>query len=184
MMSSSPAIRRGVPVNSATPKGRRAAVELYGDPSDGERAMGRRMLVARALPGRWNKGSGRLYIHKLAEPHLRAALNACAVAGVLCELKTLGCYNRRRIRGRDGGPWSYHASGVAVDLNHATNPARYLETGTPEPFGDAWRMLWPTGLSAELVACWEGAGWTWGGRWGVGESGRVFADPMHFQLVR
>lgn len=166
------------------PSGRKAAAKLFGDPAAGEALMKRRLTLVTKLPGWWNNGAGKLYMHELAEPYIRAALDACMAAGILEELDTIGCYCRRRIRHGTNGPWSYHASGVAVDINAAANRSRWLPSGTPEPFSDAWRELWPSGISAELVACWEGAGWTWGGRWGVGRKGRVFCDPMHMQLPR
>lgn len=163
------------------PENRVEAYETFGDPGIGKvdrRWERKTMRVATGLPGSWNSGRGRLYIHRLAEPYLREALRRCAVAGVLDEIERLGCFNFRHQRHDPSRPLSYHAFGVAVDLNSSENAAKRFSPGTaPKPFSVGWAELYPDGLSERLVRCFESTGWMWGGRW------KTFVDPMHFQLV-
>lgn len=73
------------------------------------------------------------------------------------ELKTWdGCFNIRNKR--MGVSLSLHSWGIAIDINAAWN-----------------RMGKKPTMSKELVACFEDAGFEWGGRWAK-------PDGMHFQL--
>lgn len=164
------------------PASRREVYEVFGDPGVKklDRAWARRnTTVAKHLPGTWNKGRGRLSIHVLVEPYLREALERCERAGVLGEIRRLGCESFRRQRHDPKRPLSYHSWSIAIDINPGDNKARRFSRDlSPEPFGQAWANWWPRGVSAELVECFESVGWKWGGRW------QRFVDPMHFQLVR
>lgn len=179
------------------PDGRDEMLLVYGDPSGGygtpatgvhkadprwERAN---MVVARDLPGAWNGGSRKLYVHKKVEPHLREALSRAERAGVGDEIRLLGCFNYRHMRGDHSLPLSTHAFGIAVDANSSRNRATYFVGQAPGCWSDLWRRTWPSGLSETLVRCFESCGWNWGGRWRDRDRrGRVFVDPMHFELTR
>lgn len=88
------------------------------------------------------------------------------------EITSLGGYSRRRIRRSDGslGPWSWHASGVAIDINPNSNPANFggpLVTDLPNP---------PNGSEMVQLAARFGLGW--GGNW------PNYKDSMHFSLAQ
>jgi len=161
------------------PQHRRDAYRVFGNPGVGkvdprwERAN---MIVARDLPGDWNAGKNRLYIHKLAEPHLREALRVCDLYGVIGDIETIGCFNFRHQRHDPARPLSYHSFGIAVDINPMFNRPIGQEIG-PAPFTEKWMEIWPEGVSRELVAAFKHAGWSWGGKW------KSFIDPMHFELI-
>jgi hypothetical protein len=165
----------------AIPTMRTEVYRVYGNPGSGsvdKRWAREHMVLAENLPGRWNGGKGRLYVHRLAEPYLREALRRCRSQGVLEEIERLGCFEFRHQRHDPARPLSYHSWGIACDLNSAQNAARSFPRGQgPDPFSAEWRRLWPEGLSEPLVRCWESVGWSWGGRWAT------FPDPMHFELV-
>ena len=176
----------------SVPRTRAEANTLYGYPGDADKPdlawQRKNMVMATGLPGDW--GKGRLYVHRLAEAHLREALKRCEEAGVLDYIDKLGCYNHRRIRFSKNGALSYHSYGVAIDINPGQNQAwsRVAEGAlgldherrrgrVPRPFKPGWKLCWPNGMPAELVEAFESAGWTWGGRW------EHFVDAMHFELV-
>ena len=161
------------------PGSRDAAITLYGNPGVGKvdpvwaRAN---MVVSKNLPGKKSK----LYVHKLAEPYLREALARCQDLGVLDYITTLGCFNFRHQRHDVRRPLSYHAFGVALDINPKDNRGIYrTKQAVPYPFTAGWSDIYPKGVPEDLVRAFESVGWVWGGRW----SGS-FVDPMHFQLVK
>lgn len=164
------------------PRSRAEVYKVFGDPGEGptqadpkwERAS---MVLAKDLPGRWNRGTGRIYCHRLAEPYIRQAMAGAEAAGVIDEIRTFGCFAFRHQRHDAKRPLSYHSWGIAVDVNAADNPGVYIRRA-PEPFSAEWRRLYPRGMSKALVAAFESAGWRWGGRW----SG--YCDAMHFELTR
>lgn len=172
------------------------AKDWYGDPSGGDQKATKavrsweygHMVVAAQLPGAWNNShEPRLYVHKLMAPYLREALVRLEKAGFIHEIDTIGCFNFRRIRHSKNAEdaLSWHASGVALDVNSATNFAVYERKTfqTPrhrpvgKPWSKEWRAIWPNGVSEEVVMAFEAVGFRWGGRW------RGFVDPMHFELV-
>lgn len=74
-----------------------------------------------------------------------------------------GCYNFRPMRGSH--VLSMHSYGIAIDLDPEHNP-----------MGRKWcdgKGMMPL----EVVKIFEGAGWTWGGRW------TTRPDAMHFQAA-
>lgn len=162
------------------PRNRTEVYQVYGNPGVGEvdkRWARANMVTAEYLPGRWSK-SGRLYVHRLAEPYLREALRRARAAQCLDEIGQLGCYSFRHQRHDTARPLSYHSWGIAIDINSGQNAGRDFERGkAPEPFSALWRRYWPDGITAELVRCFETVGWSWGGRW------QTYPDPMHFELV-
>lgn len=99
----------------------------------------------------------RIYCNRdLVHPLNQALLNVVG-RGLSDQLKTWdGCFNIRKKRGAVSS--SLHSWGVAIDINAAWNG-----------FGKT-----PT-MSPELVKCFTGAGFDWGGVWSK-------PDGMHFQL--
>lgn len=172
------------------PRTRGDVYDTYGNPGVGkvdpkwERGN---MVSARNLPGRWNKGSGKLYIHRLAEPYLREALRRaglfqefnCIALRPLGYITRLGCFAFRHQRHDPARPLSYHSWGIAVDINSEDNEGKYIKHPI-ECWSEGWQQLWPAGVPRELVRAFESVGWRWGGRW-RGKDG--FIDPMHFELV-
>jgi hypothetical protein len=165
------------------PRNRAEVYKVFGDPGVGkvdktwERAS---MVLARDLPGSWNKNSKKLYVHRLAEPYLRESLRLCEQMGtsVLHSIDQIGCFNFRHQRHDPRRPLSYHAWGIAIDIDPADNAAQTWSTVPPEPWSPGWKKLWPGGISRDVVVAFESVGWKWGGRW------RGFVDPMHFELTR
>lgn len=115
------------------------------------------MIVVRDLPR-----VAKLYIHKLIEEPLRAALEGCVITSPAYEIRTIGCFNPRPKR--VSGELSVHSWGAAVDINAATNPLAPAR-GAPivKDIPDAW------------IAVFEQIGFRWGGRF-------PRPDPMHFQF--
>lgn len=178
------------------PVGMAEAIKTYGNPADPKNpekvndAWAKvNLVVARDLPGTWNNqpsGKCKLYVHQDAEPYLRQALKRLEAVGLLDEIETIGCYNYRHIRHQKTGPLSYHASGVAFDLNSDKNFGVYeaktvigpRNRPVPEPFTNEWYQIWPHGLSSNVVKAFESVGFEWGGRW------HGYVDNMHMQLVK
>jgi hypothetical protein len=167
------------------PRTRADVYRVFGNPGVGkvdrkwERAN---MVGAKKLPGTWNRGSGKLYVHRLAEPYLREAPRRAAILGVLDEIGKLGCFSFRHQRHDPARPLSYHSWGIAVDINSAENggwypPKRRVGCTGPAPWGEQWTERYPRGVSPDLVRAFESCGWQWGGRW------KGFVDPMHFELT-
>lgn len=177
------------PAHIHTIRGRLDVYRQFGNPGVGKvdpKWERESMVVARNLPGRWNGGKGKLYVHRLAEPYLREALRRCQLIrrwtgateewSCLNYITRLGCFNFRHQRHDPSRPLSYHSWGIAVDINSEDNAGKYLKA-PPAPFSPEWRKLWPRGVPEELVRAFESVGWKWGGRW------KGYVDNMHFCLV-
>lgn len=99
----------------------------------------------------------KLYCNRDMVAPLTQAFKNIIERGLVDEVKTWdGCFNIRNKR--QGVSRSLHSWGIAIDINASWNG-----------FGKQ-----PT-MSKELVACFEDAGFDWGGRWSK-------PDGMHFQL--
>jgi hypothetical protein len=99
----------------------------------------------------------RIYCHKLLLPRLLDFYDRVDDAGLRGQIKTWdGCFNVRQKKG--GTSLSLHSWGLAFDINAAWNGFGEVPTMTPE-----------------LIACIDGAGLEWGGRW-------KRPDGMHWQL--
>lgn len=153
------------------PHGYAEIVKVYGDPkmlanrvdAAWERSS---MVLARDLPC----GVAKLYVHRLVEAPLRAALARCEALG--WRPTTIGCFSPRAKRG--SGDLSVHTWGAAVDIDAATNP---LELSCPS--GDIRRSSWrarPDRIPDGVIAAFKAENWTWGGDF------RSRFDPMHFQF--
>jgi hypothetical protein len=99
----------------------------------------------------------RLYCNRDMVAPLTQAFKNIISRGLVDEIKTWdGCFNIRNKR--NGVSRSLHSWGIAIDINASWN-----------------KMGHPPTMSKELVACFEEAGFDWGGRWSK-------PDGMHFQL--
>jgi hypothetical protein len=161
---------------------RKTMKEVYGDALKlGESGIRKRLVSLEGLPGRFNKGNGKLHnFHKLAAPHLRLALELCDKFGVVDELYRIGTFNYRHMRHDPNRPLSFHSYGVCVDLNPRENFG-WVPKGDEKkiaPFSPGWWKKYPRSLSEVAVLCFKKAGFAWGGDWAS------FRDPMHFELVR
>lgn len=100
-----------------------------------------------------------IYMNKMLQKPLEAALRCLISKGLASELKTWdGCYIVRNSRGSN--VWSLHAWGLAIDVNAATNRLGQKPT-----------------LSSGFVSCFTENGFNWGGRF------RNMPDGMHFELA-
>lgn len=130
------------------------ALKRYGPP-EMERAM-----VLWDVPTALEVGAipRRLYCNRDLKGPLSAAFGLLVARNLAHLVLTWdGCFQVRRKRG--GISTSLHSWGLAVDLNAAWN-----------------RMGRPPTLDQRVVACFEDAGFEWGGRWRR-------PDGMHFQLA-
>ncbi len=129
------------------------ALRKYGAPSE-ENNMTVWDVPANLEMGKIPK---RLYCNKDLINPLEQAFTNLISRGVIGQLESWdGCFNIRTKRG--GTTSSLHSWGIAVDVNAASN-----------------RFGQKPSLSPEFVACFEDAGFEWGGRW-------TKPDGMHFQL--
>jgi hypothetical protein len=86
-------------------------------------------------------------------------------------------FNCRRV---DGGPWSMHAYGLALDVNPLENP--YVRRGVVQPpAGRAHldRSRYRRGYAVEggaLVRAFASIGWEWGGRWTSSKDYQHFSE--------
>jgi hypothetical protein len=101
----------------------------------------------------------KIYCNKDLVLPLQKAFENIIARNLVGELRTWdGCFNIRKKRG--GTSASLHSWGVAIDINAAWNG-----------FGK------PPTMSKHLVACFQNAGFDWGGDW-------TKPDGMHFQLSK
>lgn len=134
------------------------ALAHYGDPEKENN-----MIVYRPTQAILQTNSvipGKIYCNKDLVIPLADAFNCALAKGILNEIKTWdGCFNIRPQKGTLARQ-SLHSWGLAIDINAAWNQ-----------FGKR-----PT-LSEELVRCFTGNGFHWGGYW-------KRPDGMHFQLAQ
>lgn len=133
-------------------------IERFGHP---DIEMERRHMVLHELPVRIQEAfpvlPKKIYCNKLLVGPLEQALGLLIERDLACHVLTWdGCFNIRKKRG--GNSWSLHSWGIAIDINAAWNG-----------FGEDPMM------PLEVVACFEEAGFEWGGYWEK-------KDGMHFQL--
>lgn len=131
------------------------AFEAFGDPS-----TEKHMVLFEVPTNLRIKGiPARIYCNKLLVEPLKKSFGNIISRGLGKQIVTWdGCFNIRKKR----GSWftmSLHSWGLAIDINASWNRLG----ATPE-------------LSDELVACFEDAGFEWGGNWKK-------PDGMHFQLA-
>lgn len=125
--------------------------------------------VEEDLPGTWNHNKPRLYMMTAMVPRFRMWLQTLVLLGLLHTIKTIGCFNTRRIQFKGkGAPWSFHASAAAIDVNDAHNKARHAQDDAPlpMPFSKEWVALYPKGLDFWTVCSLKMLGFEWGGDWG------------------
>ena len=123
-----------------------------------------KMVIVEDLPGGWNNGKPRLYMHSKVEAPLREALEQTFTAGCLNYIERMGCYVHRHMRHDKDMPLSYHSWGIAFDINSSDNRSR--RKGVPMPFSQQWHDAYPFGVPRELVIAFKDAGFSWGGDWG------------------
>jgi hypothetical protein len=101
---------------------------------------------------------GRVTCHEAFLPALREALQEVEREGLSSLLQTYnGCWNARTVARSPTAPPSFHAYGVAIDINAATNA--YGATPT---------------MDERVVAIFERLGFKWGGEF-------LIPDGMHFE---
>lgn len=153
---------------SAFPTGLDRIKEFYGDPADFRTGDGgitpewERMLGFVQLPAPLTLGWDRdvhvtrVRIHYRLVPSLGRIFDRINTDGNWGLLHSFdGTYVWRAKR--DGAKLSTHSWAIAIDLNASTN-----QLGT---HGN---------MPIEIIRCFEGEGWEWGGNW-------QRKDPMHFQ---
>ncbi len=104
-------------------------------------------------------------VNRFILPYLKEAEARIRAAGITYNFRDVQCHNDRDVRGMPGLK-SYHAYGVAVDINPGDNA-----------FQQSWDSLNPEKrIPMEVVQIMESLGFRWGGRW----TGRP--DAMHFEF--
>lgn len=145
----------------AAPRGVDEIIRRFG-PAAGPAASAGRVTLPAPLKLGWENASVTVVsCHAEMETVFAGVFAELYALGLWPSIKTYdGIYNPRQSRG--SGKWSTHAWGIAIDLNASGN-----------------RMGRPGNMPSGIVAVFEEAGFTWGGRW----SGKSL-DPMHFQYAR
>jgi hypothetical protein len=142
----------------AMPIYQRDLMEIFGDPHESSFATTWLRNTTVDLGSKKIK----IYCNDIMITPLQLAVSLLKQRGLASQWHTYdGCWNVRYMRG--GNSLSVHSWGLAIDINAAENP-----------FGsDDFQM------TEEFAACFEDAGFTWGGRWRMPST-----DAMHFQLCR
>jgi hypothetical protein len=123
------------------------------------------MIRAYDLPGFDGR---KLYVNRLIEEPLRAALTGAVTRRPDYKIRTLGCFCPRL--SRTTSRLSTHSWGIAVDLNADANPLQHLLNLT-DPI--------KTDIPLEWIEEFQRCGFTWGGAFrGLSK------DPMHFQFCQ
>jgi hypothetical protein len=133
---------------------------IYGEIVDGKWEDEAHHMCSLVVPAllRTQIGHEKIYCNEDLRPALAAAFDNLIDRDLAAQLKSFdGCFCIRPSR-VDAKP-SVHSWGMGIDVNATDNPLGHVPTLTPE-----------------FVACFEDAGFVWGGRWHK-------ADGMHFQFV-
>lgn len=181
-------------------------IHYYGRPPKAGKGFGfkdvpkAKMVIEKNLPGHWNGGTGRLYMHSLVAGPFRRVLQEADEAGLLLGVRKIGCYNHRHKQHNPRLGLSYHAWGIAFDIDPSKNRSRRKDI--PMPFSKQWLAAYPMGIDRELVMLFKRAGFTWGGDWGwdaweelpsgydqnnypemlkLWEKACKYSDPMHLE---
>jgi hypothetical protein len=162
---------------SSQPSTRAGAYAMFGDPGVGtadpawEKAN---IVTVRDLPGVPHKFH--VSIHRKIEPYGREGLRRARIAAPNYVIERFGCYVFRHQRHDPSRPLSWHALGIACDVNANDNFSKsFGEKPTPEPWSPEWMKIWPKAIPEPFVLAMESCGFHWGGRW------KGFVDPMHFE---
>jgi len=89
-------------------------------------------------------------------------------------------FNYRNIDGDDRERLSWHAYGLAIDINPLFNPC--LKDGTAVPSGAFYQPLRPGTITAnsDIVALFRAYGFEWGGAWETPKDYQHFQFPHQF----
>jgi len=163
----------------AVPKDRKEVYKVFGDPGVGavdgawEKAN---ILTTRDLPGIPSKWY--FQCHKLVEPYMREGLRRAALASPAYKIIRAASFVFRHQRHDPSRPLSYHAWGIAIDIDSDLNFSKSFTAGkAPKPWSPEWHKIWPKGIPQPFVEAMESVGFKWGGRW------PTFVDPMHWEWV-
>lgn len=136
------------------------------------------IITVRDLPGIPEK----FYFacHRIVEPYMREGLRRARIAAPEYKIERAASFVFRHQRHDERRPLSYHAWGIAIDINSDDNFSKTFENAdiTIAPWSPTWQKIWPKGIPQLFVEAMESVGFAWGGRWKGG-----FVDPMHFEMV-
>lgn len=159
------------------PTTRAGAYAMFGDPGVGQADPAwekANIVTVRDLPG----VPPRFYfqIHRKVEPYAREGLRRARISASDYTIDRAASFVFRHQRHDPSRPLSWHAFGIAIDIDAELNFAKtFAVSATPEPWSAEWKKIWPKGLPESFVLAMESCGWHWGGRW------KNFVDPMHFE---
>jgi hypothetical protein len=163
------------------PKNRTEVYQMFGDPGAGqvdpcwEKENIVELHGETAFPGVPSKWY--FQTHKLIEPYWREGFRRAFLSSPY-RIKRAASFVFRHIRYDASRPLSYHAWGIAGDIDADENFAVEFEPGEcPEPWSDEWMAIWPHGVDRAFVEAMESCGFAWGGWW------KLYCDPMHWQWV-
>ena len=171
---------------SPLPRTRADVYRVYGNPGVGkiDRKWERENMVT--AKGLAMVPRGKLYCHKIAEPHIREGFRRASISCPGYVLTRVGCFNFRHQRHDSKRPLSRHSWGIALDVDPDDNRGVYFKKKeTPVAFSEQWYKVWPKSIPPEFVDAMKSVGFAWGADWDEdGDStDHTFLDPMHFELV-